>query len=59
MKNVSILLCAAVIALAASSCDKHSWKETQVLHEGPHKAHGEAKAAAHAEKETHGEKKDH
>lgn len=60
MKNASILLCAAVIALASTSCDKHSWKETQVLHEGMHKEHAAEHGDAHAEKkDAHGEKKDH
>ena len=53
------------IALATVSCDKHSWKETQVLHEkySSHgaAAHGESHGAAkdsHGTKaETHGEAK--
>lgn len=66
MKTASFLLCAAAIAFVSTSCGKHTWKETQVLHEGMHKAHGEehgdahAKEAPHAEKaEEHGEKKAH
>lgn len=70
MKTASILLCAAVIALGSASCGKHTWKETQVLHEGMHKAHGEEHGDAHAKetehgeahaekKEAHGEKKEH
>lgn len=58
MKNVSILLCAA-IAFAVTACDKHSWKETQVLHEGMHKAHGEEHGDSHAKEAEHGKKKDH
>lgn len=70
MKTASILLCAAAFIFASVSCDKHSFKETQVLHEGMHKAHGEEHGDAHAKeaghgdahgekKEAHGEKKDH
>lgn len=65
MKNASILLCAAAFIFASVSCGKHSWKETQVLHEGMHKAHAEghgdshAKDEKHGEKEAHGEKKEH
>ena len=58
MKNVSILLCAAVIALGSASCGKHSWKETQVLHEGMNKAHAEEHGDAHAKEAPHGEKKE-
>ncbi len=51
MKTASILLCAAAFIFASVSCDKHSWKETQVLHEGMHKAHhGEE----HGQKDAHG-----
>ncbi len=39
MKTASFFLCAAAIVLSSASCGKHSWKETQVLHEGMHKAH--------------------
>jgi hypothetical protein len=57
MKKASILLCAAVCIFASVSCDKHSWKETQVLHEGMHKAHGEGHGDAHAKEAAHEEKK--
>jgi hypothetical protein len=56
MKTVSFILCAAAILFASSSCDSHTFKETQVLHEGMHKDHGKehAKDAAHpAEKKDH------
>ena len=57
MKTASFLLCAAALVRASTSCGKHTWKETQVLHEGMHKAHGEehgdAKAAEHGEKKEH------
>ncbi len=48
MKIASILLCAAAFTFASVSCDKHSWKETQVLHEGMHKAHAEGHGEAQA-----------
>lgn len=35
------LLAAAALIFASASCDKHSWEETQVLHEGMHKDHGD------------------
>ena len=61
MKTASILLCAAAIVFASASCDKHSFEETKVLHEGMHKdGHGDkhAKAADHGAKpEEHGTKK--
>ncbi len=59
MKTASFLFCAAAIVLATTSCDKHTWKETQVLHEGMHKAHGEEHGDAHAKPAEHGEKKEH
>ena len=68
------LLAAAALIFASVSCDKHSWEETQVLHEGMHKGHGDqhhgdthhaeeakgehAKPEAHAAPEAHGEKKE-
>jgi len=54
MKTASILLCAAAILCASTSCDKHSWKDTQVLHEGMNKTHGDV----HAKEAPHGEKKE-
>lgn len=57
MKNVPALFAAAALILAASSCDKHSWESTQVLHEGMHKAHNEHHGDAHhgeAKKDEHG-----
>ena len=57
MKTASFFLCAAAIVLASTSCGKHTWKETQGLHEGMHKAHaeehGDAKPAEHGEKKAH------
>ncbi len=58
MKTVSILLCAVVIALASSSCGKHTWKETQVLHEGMHKAHDAGHGDAHSAEGEHGKKEE-
>ncbi len=58
MKTASILLCAAAILCVSTSCDQHSWKETQVLHEGMHKAHGEGHGDAHAKEAPHGDKKE-
>jgi hypothetical protein len=31
----------AALIVTATSCGKHSWEKTQVLHEGMHKGHGE------------------
>jgi len=59
MKTVPFFLCAAALVLATASCDKHTWKETQVLHEGMHKTHGEEHGDAHAKEADHGEKKEH
>lgn len=60
MKTASLLLCAAAIVLASTSCGKHSWKETQVLHE-KYQHHDEtAHSDAHdAKPADHGEKKGH
>ncbi len=46
------LLSLAAAAVSFSSCDQHSWKETQVLHEkyGPH---GKADGAHDASKTEH------
>lgn len=55
------LLSLAVVAFSFSSCDQHSWKETQVLHEsyGEHgkgaAEHGEAKDGHAAGHETKAE----
>lgn len=59
MKTVPIFLCAAAFILASVSCDKHSFKETQVLHEGMHKAHDEGHGDSHAKEEKHEAKKEH
>ncbi len=58
MKTASILLCATVIALASASCGKHTWKETQVLHEGMHKAHAEEHGDAQTKEGEHGKKEE-
>ncbi len=58
MKTAPILFCAAAFIFASVSCGKHSWKETQVLHEGMHKAHDSGHGDAHAAEADHGEKKD-
>jgi hypothetical protein len=59
-KTAFTVLATAALLIAASSCAKHSWEETQVLHEGMHKAHGdghgEAKHDSHAKPDAHGEK---
>jgi hypothetical protein len=59
MKTASFFLCAAAIILASSSCGKHTWKETQVLHEGMEKNHTEIHPDAHSTEAEHGEKKAH
>ncbi len=66
-KTVLSALATAALILAATSCGKHTWQETQVLHENMHKGHGEAhgeakhdehsKAAAHATPEAHAPEK--
>ncbi|MFM2177853.1 MAG: hypothetical protein RL015_1951 [Verrucomicrobiota bacterium] len=66
-KTAFTALATAALILAATSCGKHSWEETQVLHEGMHKAHGDghhgeakhdshSKPDAHAKPEAHAEK---
>lgn len=57
-KTVLTTLASAALILAATACGKHSWKETQVLHEGMHKGHGDAHGDAHgtAKPDAHGEK---
>ncbi|MFC5457140.1 hypothetical protein [Prosthecobacter fluviatilis] len=59
MKTALFLLCATALVLTSASCGKHSWEETQVLHEGMHKAHAEGHGDAHAKPAEHGEKKEH
>lgn len=50
MKKVALtLLAAAALVSFGPSCAKHSWEETQVLHENMHKGHGEAHAEGHGE----------
>lgn len=58
MKTASILLCAAAFIFASVSCGKHTWKETQGLHEGMHKAHAEEHGDAHAKEAEHGKKEE-
>lgn len=59
MKTAPIFLCAAAFILASVSCDKHSFKETQVLHEGMHKAHDEGHGDSHAKEDKHEAKNEH
>jgi len=58
MKTAPIFLCAAAFILASVSCDKHSFKETQVLHE-KYQKHGEGHGDSHAKEEKHEAKKEH
>lgn len=58
MKKVALtVLAAAALISFGPSCAKHSWEETQVLHEGMHKAHdgghGDAKHDAHGKADAH------
>jgi hypothetical protein len=50
MKKAAFTAAIAAIFILAPSCAKHSWEETQVLHEGMHKSngHGDAGHDAHA-----------
>jgi hypothetical protein len=57
-KSLTILLAAAAFIFASASCDKHSWKETQGLHEGMHKAHGSDHGDSHAKDDGHGKKEE-
>ena len=57
-KSLTILLTAAAFIFASTSCDKHSWKETQGLHEGMHKAHGSDHGDSHAKDDGHGKKEE-
>lgn len=54
--KVSAFFAALALVAFSTACDKHSWEETQVLHEGMHKEHHEEgdhddKADSHAEVE--------
>jgi hypothetical protein len=58
---LTVLASAALISFGPS-CAKHSWEETQSLHEGMHKghghgdsheAHGDAKHDAHGKADAH------
>ena len=60
MKKVALtVLAAAALISFGPSCAKHSWEDTQVLHEGMHKGHGDShgKVDAHAPAPAHGEAK--
>lgn len=57
-KNITILLGASALILASVSCDKHSWKETQALHEGMHKSHGTDHGSSHAKEDSHAKNKE-
>jgi hypothetical protein len=59
MKKTAFTAAIAAVLILAPSCAKHSWEETQVLHEGMHKSHGDgghethaAPAAGHEEKKA-------
>lgn len=57
MKTVPAILALAALVVVSASCDKHSWEETKVLHEGMHKeGHGDAhhgKTEDHAKPAAH------
>ena len=60
MKKVALtVLATAALISFGPSCAKHSWEETQGLHEGMHKDHAadHGKADAHAPAAGHGEAK--
>lgn len=59
MKTASFFLCAAALVLASASCGKHTWKETQVLHEGMNKDHAAIHPDAHSVEAEHEEKAEH
>jgi hypothetical protein len=52
MTRILALLSLAVAAISFSSCDKHSWKDTQVLHE-KYSGHGKADGGHEGAKEGH------
>lgn len=53
MTRSFVLITLAAAAFSISSCDKHSWKETQVLQE-KYSGHGAAHGGGHAEsKDSH------
>lgn len=55
MKIVASAFAIAALIFASSSCAKHDWEETKVLHEGSsHHGHGDAK---HGEAQAHGDAK--
>lgn len=59
MKTALVLLAAASMILVSTSCDKHSWDSTKVLHEGMHKEHhGDDHGHAADHGKDHAEKKD-
>ena len=54
MKKVALtVLAAATLVSFGPSCAKHGWEETQVLHEGMHKDHGDAKHDDHGKADAH------
>lgn len=55
MKTAFTLIAAAALIFASTSCDRHSWEETEVLHEGMHKAHDAHHGDDHG-KEAHAPK---
>lgn len=52
-KTAFIAFATAALIITATSCGKHSWEKTQVLHEGMHKDHGDAKHDEHAKPADH------
>ena len=52
MTRILALLSLVVAAVSFSSCDKHSWKETQVLHE-KYGEHGKAEGGHEGAKDEH------
>jgi len=56
MKVLASVLAVSALIFTASSCAKHDWEKTKVLHEGSsdgHDAHGDGHGAAEA-KDAHG-----
>ena len=52
MTRILALLSLATAAVSFSSCDKHSWKDTQVLHE-KYGEHGKAGGGHEGAREGH------
>lgn len=54
MKILVSALAFAALIFASSSCAKHNWEDTKVLHEGSHEGHGAHAADSHAPKAAEG-----